>query len=229
MWCDGGGEDVSGRGDARILTIRGEKVLLDADLAEIYGVRTSARNQAVKRNRERFPNDFAFRLTPTEYAGLKSQIVISSGGHGGRRQRPWCFTEHGAIVAASVLNSPRAVEMSVFVVRAFVRLRDVVRTRADLAESSMPWNAELRGMMRTCSRSLLRSGGCSNRRRGAGAASDSEASRYESCQFARAAELDTEQCQFELTVRSARPWCQLTLTVDSMSRLPRSSSCAATS
>lgn len=117
----------------RIHGIRGRLVLLDADLAAIYGVTTRALNQAVKRNAARFPADFAFCLTRKELAILRSQIVISSAEHGGRRYLPWGFTEHGAIMAATVLNSPRAVEMSVFVVRAFVRLRDLARTHAELA------------------------------------------------------------------------------------------------
>lgn len=116
----------------RILEIRGIALLLDSDLAAIYGVATRALNQSVKRNQQRFPADFCFQLTQVEVAHLKSQSVTSKG-HGGRRKRPWAFTEHGAIMAASVLNSPRAVEMSVFVVRAFVRLRDFTRTHADLA------------------------------------------------------------------------------------------------
>jgi len=106
--------------ESRILAIRGENVMLDSDLARVYGVTTKALNQAVKRNEERFPEDFAFQLTPEEIGNLKSQFVTSSSGHGGRRKPPWVFTEHGAIMAATVLNSPSAVEMSVFVVRAFI-------------------------------------------------------------------------------------------------------------
>ena len=120
------------RVESRIRPLRGLAVILDGDLAAIYGVTTAALNQAVKRNRERFPEDFLFQLTADESADLKSQSVTSSSGHGGRRKLPWAFTEHGAIMAASVLNSPRAVEMSVFVVRAFVRLRDFARTHAEL-------------------------------------------------------------------------------------------------
>ncbi|MBI4219625.1 MAG: ORF6N domain-containing protein [Chloroflexi bacterium] len=112
----------------RILDIRGVTVILDADLAAIYGVETRAINQAVKRNAGRFPEDFAFRLTIEETERLRrSQIVILKRGRN-VKYRPWAFTEHGAIMAASLLNSPRAVEMSVYVVRAFVRcgtLREV--------------------------------------------------------------------------------------------------------
>ncbi len=117
----------------RIMSLRGFQVVLDSDLAAVYGVTTAALNQAVKRNRRRFPADFVFRLTAPEFADLKSQSVMSSLGHGGRRSAPWVFTEHGAIMAASVLDSARAVEMAVFVVRAFVRLRDATRLHADLA------------------------------------------------------------------------------------------------
>jgi len=120
--------------DARILVLRGRQVILDRALAAAYGVTTGALNQAVKRNAERFPDDFAFRLTADELAALRSQIVTSNAGRGGRRYPPLAFTEHGAIMAASVLNSSRAIEMSVFVVRAFVRLRDVARTNAEIGK-----------------------------------------------------------------------------------------------
>ncbi len=118
----------------RIQSLRGLQVLLDSDLAAIYGVTTAALNQAARRNDARFPADFRFQLSPEEAARLKSQSVTSNPGRGGRRKRPWAFTEHGAIMAASVLNSPRAVEMSVFVVRAFVHLRDFARTHAELGK-----------------------------------------------------------------------------------------------
>jgi len=99
-----------------IRTIRGQKVILDFDLARIYGVPTKALNRAVKRNLERFPDDFIFQLTLEELANLKYQIGTSSS-HGGKRKLPYAFTENGAIMAANVLNSPAAVRMSVFVVR----------------------------------------------------------------------------------------------------------------
>jgi len=113
--------------------MRGFKVMLDDDLARLYGVTTARLNQAVKRNRPRFPEDFAFQLNAAECRILRSQSVISSGGHGGRRSRPWAFTEHGAVMAAAVLNSARAIEMSLFVVRAFLRLRDMAGAHAELA------------------------------------------------------------------------------------------------
>lgn len=111
--------------DTRIQILRGERVMLDSDLAAVYDVSTSHLNQAVKRNRRRFPPDFAFQLTAREVRNLRSQSVISSSSHGGRRTKPWAFTEHGAMMAASVLNTPRAIQMSVFVVRAFARLREL--------------------------------------------------------------------------------------------------------
>lgn len=119
--------------DNRILLIRGQKVLLDSDLAVLYGVEVRALNQAIKRNEERFPSDFLFRLSEKEAALLRSHFVISNSKQGGRRYLPWVFTEHGAIMAAGVLNSPRAVEMSIFVVRAFVRLRETLATHRALA------------------------------------------------------------------------------------------------
>jgi hypothetical protein len=102
--------------------VRNDPVVLDSDLALLYGVETRVFNQAIRRNRHRFPADFAFQLSRDEFANLMSQIVISSS-HGGRRKLPWDFTEHGAIMAATILNSQRAVAMSVYVVRAFVKMR----------------------------------------------------------------------------------------------------------
>lgn len=130
--------------DDTILTVRGQKVMLDSDLARIYGVEVKRLNEQVKRNQDRFPPDFAFQLTPQEVANLKSQIATSSfdgmrpqiataSAHGGRRKLPYAFTEHGAIMAATVLNSRQAVEMSVFVVRAFVKMREQLMTTAALA------------------------------------------------------------------------------------------------
>ena len=113
--------------------IRGERVILDSDLSAIYGVDTRSLVQAVKRNIERFPSDFAFQLLADEYDSLRSQIVISKG-RGGRRYLPYAFTEHGAIMAANVLSSKEAVRMSVFVVRAFVKLRAVLATHKELAD-----------------------------------------------------------------------------------------------
>lgn len=116
-----------------IYPIRDETVILDSDLAVLYGVTTKKLNQAVKRNQDRFPGDFCFQLSDTEFESLKCQIG-SSKGRGGRRYRPFVFTEHGAIMAATVLNSPRAVEVSVFVVRAFVKLREIALSHKELAK-----------------------------------------------------------------------------------------------
>src|SRR3989475_5132743 len=116
-----------------IFLIRGHKVMLDADLARLYGVTVGRLNEAVKRNIERFPSDFMFQLTFQELRGLRSQIAISKKGRGGRRYAPYAFTEHGAIMAANVLNSGRAVQASVQVVRAFVKLRQMLASNAELA------------------------------------------------------------------------------------------------
>lgn len=117
----------------RIALMRGQKILLDSDLAELYGVETRRLNEQVRRNIDRFPSDFMFQLTAEEYALLMSQIATSKAGRGGRRKLPMAFTEHGALMAATVLNSSRAVEVSVYVVRAFVQLREVLATHNVLA------------------------------------------------------------------------------------------------
>jgi len=109
---------------ARILTLRGEKVMLDAHLAQLYGVPTKVLNQAVKRNATRFPEDFMFQVTVEEWGELnRSQTVTGSQRHRDPRFMPWAFTEHGALMAANILNSPRAAEMSVYVIRAFIQMR----------------------------------------------------------------------------------------------------------
>jgi hypothetical protein len=119
--------------EQKIFFVRGQKVMLDADLAELYGVGTKVLNQAVKRNKDRFPEDFMFQLTAEEADVLRSQFVTSNVGRGGRRYLPFAFTEHGTVMLASVLNSPQAIEVSVYVVRAFVRLREVLATHTELA------------------------------------------------------------------------------------------------
>ena len=116
-----------------ILFIRGQRVMLDADLAALYGVPTKRLNEQVKRNSGRFPLDFAFQLTKEEAEALRSQIATSKRGRGGRRYAPYAFTEHGAIMAANVLNTKRAIAASVYVVRAFVRLRQILATNKALA------------------------------------------------------------------------------------------------
>lgn len=117
-----------------IRTIRGQRVILDFDLAAIYGVETKSLNKAIQRNLTRFPDDFMFRLAQDDVANLRFQIGTSKPGRGGRRYFPYAFTEHGAIMAATVLNSPKAVEMSVFVVRAFVKMREQLLATATLAK-----------------------------------------------------------------------------------------------
>lgn len=114
------------RVDSQILFLRGHKVILDSELSELYGVTVKRLNEQVKRNARRFPSDFLFRLTTKEQKFLRSQFATSNNSRGGRRYLPFAFTEHGAIMAASVLNSKRAIQMSIFVVRAFVRLREAL-------------------------------------------------------------------------------------------------------
>jgi hypothetical protein len=158
-----------------ILNVRGQKVILDADLAELYGVPTYRFNEAFKRNRRRFPDDFAFQLTAAEFADLKSQIATSmaqdviiqedalnssqiamssasqfatsSKRHRGAAYRPWAFTEHGALMAANVLHSKRAVEMSVFVVRAFLKMRAVLTDTRELARKLAALESELKSRL----------------------------------------------------------------------------------
>jgi ORF6N domain len=117
----------------RIYLIRGEKVMLDSDLAELYDVRTSALNQQVTRNMDRFPEDFAFRLAAEEFEALMSQIVTSNPGRGGRRKLPMVFTEQGVAMLSSVLRSKRAAQANVAIMRTFVRLREILATHKDLA------------------------------------------------------------------------------------------------
>ena len=160
--------------EPRILTIRDRRVVLDADLARLYGVTTKRFNEAFKRNRHRFPADFAFQITADEFANLRSQFATSnqpadlSGqndndhssqsvmrSRGGRRYLPWVFTEHGAVMAANVLRSERAVQMSVFIVRAFIRLREhvaantaVLARLADIDRTLLQHDAALRDLYR---------------------------------------------------------------------------------
>jgi hypothetical protein len=134
-----------------ILTIRGQKVVLDMELARIYGVTTKVFNQAVKRNRRKFPPDFMFRLTMEEYEGLRSQFAISnrsqivtgSQKHRNPRYVPYAFTEHGAVMAANILRSDRAIQMSVFVVRAFIRMRQMLIEQRGLARKLSDLEKEL--------------------------------------------------------------------------------------
>jgi len=122
-------EDIAGT----ILVLRGQKVLLDAELAALYGVTTKRLNEQVKRNRDRFPEDFLFRLTRDETEAVnRSQFATGSQRHRDPRFPPYAFTEHGAIMAATVVNSPRAVEMSIYIVRAFVKLREMLASNKEL-------------------------------------------------------------------------------------------------
>jgi hypothetical protein len=145
-----------------IQVVRGERIILDGDLARIYGGPTKRLNEQVKRNTERFPPDFAFRLTNDEAVkllrsrsqiatdpegNLKSQFATSSFGHGGRRKLPFAFTEHGAIMAANVLNSPQATQMSVYVVRAFVKMRSVLSNTRSLARKLAQLEKELKSRL----------------------------------------------------------------------------------
>jgi hypothetical protein len=116
-----------------ILTLRDKRVILDSDLAKFYGVETKRLNEAVRRNAEKFPSDFSFVLNKEEVAILRSQIATSSSGYGGRRYMPRAFTEHGAIMAATLLSSPQAVQMSILVVRAFVKMREELAGHRQLA------------------------------------------------------------------------------------------------
>jgi phage regulator Rha-like protein len=117
-----------------ILLIRGERVILDTHLASIYVIPTFRLNEAIKRNRHRFPDDFLFQLTKAEHKALRSQIAISKNARGGRRTLPYAFTEHGAVMAANILKSNRAVQMSIFVVRAFIRMRHTLAQNRALSD-----------------------------------------------------------------------------------------------
>jgi hypothetical protein len=131
--------------EARIFALRETRVMLSPHLAELYGVEPRALVQAVKRNTERFPDDFMFQLTPAEFAGLKSQIVISNGRGGARRARPYAFTEQGVAMLSAVLRSPRAIQTSVEIVRAFIRLRRMVSTVEELGRKMEKIERQLGG------------------------------------------------------------------------------------
>ncbi len=117
-----------------IHVIRGQRVMLDSDLAKLYGVTTRQLNQQVARNEDRFPEDFAYQLTLQEFRNLMSQFVTSSSGYGGRRKLPWVFTEQGVAMLSSVLNSPIAVRVNIEIMRTFVRLRRLMATPGELVE-----------------------------------------------------------------------------------------------
>lgn len=132
--------------DGIIHTIRGERVILDADLAKIYGVKTKALNQAARRNQDKFPPDFLLQLTPSEMLALnRSQFVTASKRN--LRHQPFAFTEHGALMAANILNSPQATQMSVFVIRAFVKMRSLLTDTRDLAKKLATLETELKARL----------------------------------------------------------------------------------
>ncbi|MEO6095148.1 MAG: ORF6N domain-containing protein [Fibrobacteria bacterium] len=126
--------------ESRILFLRGHKVLLDSDLADLYRIETKVLNQAVKRNPERFPSDFMFEVNDVEVEILRSQIVTSRSGWGGRRSHPYAFTEHGVAMLASVLKSERAIKVNIAIVRAFVRMREFLATHQDWLKSWRSWS-----------------------------------------------------------------------------------------
>jgi hypothetical protein len=128
-----------------ILLLRSQKVLLDADLAELYGVETKVLVQAVKRNLERFPDDFMFQLDAEEFAALRSQSVTSNTGRGGRRYAPYAFTEQGVAMLSSVLSSPQAIAVNIEVMRAFVRLREMLAGNKELAAKLGELERKLKG------------------------------------------------------------------------------------
>jgi ORF6N domain len=164
----------------KILVLRNQKVILDTDLADLYGVSVKRLNEQIKRNPKRFPADFLFTLTGEEYQNLRSQNATSSSTHGGRRYLPNAFTEHGAIMAATVLNSRRAIDMSIFVVRAFVQMRQatamnqhIVSKLAELEARLDGHEGEIQGLVDAI-RELIEPLPASNRRIGFEAPPDSE-------------------------------------------------------
>ncbi len=141
--------------DSVIYTIRGERVILDTDLAKIYSMPTFRLNEAVKRNRDRFPEDFLFQLSQDKYFALTSQIAMSKRGRGGRRTLPYAFTEHGAVMAANILNSEGAVQMSIFVVRAFIKMRQTFATNKALMEKLHELEKKLAGRLDAHERAIV--------------------------------------------------------------------------
>jgi hypothetical protein len=123
-------DDIQGM----VCVVRGQRVMLDFDLARLYGVTTARLNEQVARNRDRFPKDFAYQLTQQEVVNLMSQNAISKQGHGGRRKLPWVFTEHGVAMLSSVLKSPSAARVNIEIMRTFVRLRRLMATPGELVE-----------------------------------------------------------------------------------------------
>lgn len=137
-----------GRIEQTILLIRGHNVMLDSDLAQLYGVTVGRLNEAVKRNGDRFPSDFMFQLTKAELENLKSQIAISSSKWGGRRHVPYVFTEQGVAMLSSVLRSKRAIEVNIAVMRTFVRLREMISSNKVLARRLLDLEKKYDGQFR---------------------------------------------------------------------------------
>jgi hypothetical protein len=149
--------------ERKIYLIRGQKVVLDSDLAKMYQVATKVLNQAVSRHKDRFPLDFMFQLTSEEDEYLRSQSVTSSAGHGGRRRPPHAFTEHGVAMLSSVLKSKRAVQLNILIIRAFVRLREYLATHKDLARKLEDVEPLKTSTVRRSNRSTTTSSGCLTR------------------------------------------------------------------
>jgi len=139
---------------SRIYIIRGEKVMLDSDLAELYGVPTSRLNEQFKRNLDRFPEDFAFQLTHEEFQALISQIATSNVGRGGKRKLPRVFTEQGVAMLSSVLKSKRAVQVNVAIMRTFVRVREILASNKDLARKVEQHDREISSLFATVQKLL---------------------------------------------------------------------------
>ena len=141
---------------SRITLLRGQRMIVDADLAALYGVPTKRLNEQVQRNVDRFPADFMFQLTQPEWDALRSQFATLKPGRGQHRKYlPYAFTEHGAIMAATVLNSPRAVEVSIYVVRAFVQLRELLSGHKELAKRLDELEARMERKLLTHDRAIV--------------------------------------------------------------------------
>ncbi len=139
----------------RIFLVRGQRVMLDFDLAEVYGVTTARLNQQVRRNLKRFPSDFLFQLNSKEFEHLMLQFATSKKGRGGRRKLPLAFTEHGAVMVANVLQSEQSVAMSVYVVRAFIKLREALAGNKELAKRLENLERKLTGRIDTHEKAIL--------------------------------------------------------------------------
>jgi hypothetical protein len=140
---------------ATILFVRGQRVMLDTDLANLYGVTTKVLLQAVRRNIQRFPEDFCFQLPADDWSNLRSQIVTSRSGYGGRRYTPYAFTEQGVAMLSSVLRSSRAIAVNIEIMRAFVRLREAVSANKELARQFKALEARIEGRLAGQDRAIV--------------------------------------------------------------------------